>query len=102
MGFDLNGAWVPSVLHTLDFTDALSSQSTTEPQARTKRRSIQVNSRTISQMNASLIRAVNRCPFPTWSNMTPRRSHANSRPLARVQSYPVVAHVVYYDVNIQY
>jgi hypothetical protein len=46
MGFDLNGTWGPSALHILDFTAALSSQATTEPQARIKRRSIQVISRT--------------------------------------------------------
>jgi hypothetical protein len=64
MGFDLNGAWGPSALHIPDFTVALSSQATTEPQARIKRRSIQVISRTISQMNASLIRARQPLPFP--------------------------------------
>jgi hypothetical protein len=62
-GFDLNGAWGPSALYILDFT-ALSSQATTEPQARIKRRSIQVVSRTISQMNASLIRARQPLPSP--------------------------------------
>jgi hypothetical protein len=46
MGFDLNGVWGPSVLHILDFTAALSSHATTKPQARIKRRSIQVISRT--------------------------------------------------------
>jgi hypothetical protein len=40
MGFDLNGAWGPSALRILDFTADLSSQSTTEPRARTMRRSI--------------------------------------------------------------
>jgi hypothetical protein len=64
MSFDLNGAWGPSALHILDFTAALSSHATTEPQARIKRRSIQVISRTISQMNASLIRARQPLPFP--------------------------------------
>jgi hypothetical protein len=39
-GFDLNGAWGPSALHTLDVTAALSSQATTKPQARIKRSSI--------------------------------------------------------------
>jgi hypothetical protein len=81
VGFDLNGAWGPSALHILDFTAALSSQSTTEPQARLKRRSIQFISRTISLMNESLIR-VNRCPFSTSSNMGRRRGHSDSLPLA--------------------
>jgi hypothetical protein len=64
MGFDLNGAWGQSALHILDFTVALSSQAMTEPQPRIKRRSIQVISREISQMNASLIRARQPLPFP--------------------------------------
>jgi hypothetical protein len=64
MGFDLNGTWGASALHILDFTAALSSQSTTEPRARIMLRSIQVISRTISQMNASLIRARQPLPFP--------------------------------------
>jgi hypothetical protein len=64
MGFDLNGAWGPSALHILDFTAALSSHATTKPQARIKRRSIQAISGTISQMNASLIRARQPLPFP--------------------------------------
>jgi hypothetical protein len=54
----------PSALHIFDFTAALSSQSTTEPQARTMSRSIQVHSRTILQMNASLTRARHPLPFP--------------------------------------
>jgi hypothetical protein len=64
MGFELNGARGPSALHSFDFTAALSSQSTTEPQVRIRRRSIHVISRTISQMNASLIRARQPLPFP--------------------------------------
>jgi hypothetical protein len=64
MGFDLNGAWGPPALNILDFTAALSSQSTMEPQARIMRRSIHVISRTISQMNANLIRAGQPLPFP--------------------------------------
>jgi hypothetical protein len=59
---------------------ALSSQSKTEPRALTKRRSIEVISRTISQMNAIIIRARQRCPFPTRSNIGPRRGHADSAP----------------------
>jgi hypothetical protein len=54
----------PLALLVFDFTASLSSQSTTEIQARIKRRSIQVISRTISQMNASLIRARQPLPFP--------------------------------------
>jgi hypothetical protein len=49
MGFDLNGARGPFTLHILDFTAALGSQATTDPQARIKRRSIQFISRTISR-----------------------------------------------------
>jgi hypothetical protein len=64
MGIDLNGVWGPSSQGILDFTAALSSLSTTEPQVRIKRRSVQVVSRTISQMNASLIRARQPLPFP--------------------------------------
>jgi hypothetical protein len=52
MGFDLNRAWGPSALLILDFTVSLSL-----PPARIGRRSIQVIYRTISPMNASLIRA---------------------------------------------
>jgi hypothetical protein len=64
MGFDFNGAWGPPALHILDFTSAPSSQATTEPQARIMHRSIHVISRTISQMNASLISACQPLPFP--------------------------------------
>jgi hypothetical protein len=64
MGFDLNEAWGTSELRIPDCTVALSSQSTTEPQARIRRRSIQVTSRRISQMNGSLIRARQPLPFP--------------------------------------
>jgi hypothetical protein len=64
MGFDLNGAWGQSALNILDYTAALSSQSTMEPQARIMRRYIQVISRTIAQMNANLIRAGQPLPFP--------------------------------------
>jgi hypothetical protein len=64
MGFDLNGERGPSSLLTLDVTAALSSLSTTEPQVRIKRRSVQVVPRTISQLNASLIRARQPLPFP--------------------------------------
>jgi hypothetical protein len=71
VGFDLSGASGPSALQILDFTAALSSQSTAEPQARIRRRSIQVISRTISQMNANLIRARQPLPFfqpgPIWA-----------------------------------
>jgi hypothetical protein len=63
-GFDLNGAWGPSSPRILDSTAALSSLSTTQPQVRIKRRSIQAVSRTISQMNASLIRARKPLPLP--------------------------------------
>jgi hypothetical protein len=64
MVFDLNGAWGPSALHILDFTSALSSQATNEPQARIKCRSIQLISRAISKMNTSLDRARQPLPFP--------------------------------------
>jgi hypothetical protein len=63
MGFDLNGAWGPSSLRILDVTDALSSLSTTEPQVRIRRRSVQVVSRTISQLNARTS-ARQPVPFP--------------------------------------
>jgi hypothetical protein len=68
-GFDLNGAWGPSSLRILDVTAALSSLSTTEPQVHIKRRSVQVVSRTISQLNVSLIRARQPLPQsgPTWA-----------------------------------
>jgi hypothetical protein len=69
MGFDLNGAWSPSSLRILDVTAALSSLSTTEPKVRIKRRSVQVVSHTISQLNASLIRTRQPLPFP---NQVPR------------------------------
>jgi hypothetical protein len=65
MGFDVNGAWGPSALHILELTAALSSQATTEPQARIKRRSIQLISRAISKMNTSLDRARQPLPFPS-------------------------------------
>jgi hypothetical protein len=71
MGFDLKGTWVPSALHILDFTAALSSQSTTETQVRIKRRSIQGISRTTSQMNASLIHARQPLPFPNMVQFEP-------------------------------
>jgi hypothetical protein len=64
MGVDLNGAWGPSTLLILDFIVALNSPSTTEPQARIKRRSIEVISHTISQMNVRLIWARQPLPFP--------------------------------------
>jgi hypothetical protein len=63
-GFDLNGAWGPSSLRILDVRAALRSLFNTEPQVRIKRRSVQVVSRTISQLNASLIRARQPLPFP--------------------------------------
>jgi hypothetical protein len=71
MGFDLNGTWGPSALHILDFTAALGSQATTEAQARIKRRPMQVVSRTISQLNASLIRARQPLPFPNLVQYEP-------------------------------
>jgi hypothetical protein len=53
MGFDLNGAWG----QTVDFTVALSSDSTTDPQVRIKRRVIQIIFCTISETNVLLVRA---------------------------------------------
>jgi hypothetical protein len=86
-----NRAWGPSAIRILYFTVALiSSPSFTELEARIKRRSIQVISRTISQMHVKLIRARQPLPFPTWSNMGPRRSCADSLPLAIRRSYSVV------------
>jgi hypothetical protein len=73
-------AWGPPALHILDFTAALSSQATSESKARIKRRSIQVISRTISQMNASLIRARQPLPFSNLVQYGP--SHADSLSLA--------------------
>jgi hypothetical protein len=71
MGFDLNGSWASSGLHILDFTPALSSHYTTEPQAHIKRRSIHVISRAISQTNASLNRARQPLPFPNLVQNVP-------------------------------
>jgi hypothetical protein len=71
VGFDLSVAWGPSALRLLGSIAALISQSTTEPQARIKRRSIHVISRTIPLLNASLIRArpsdALSQPCPTWA-----------------------------------
>jgi hypothetical protein len=69
--FNLNIAWGPPELCILEFIAALASQSTTEPQARIKHRSIQVISRTISQMNASLNRARQPLPFPNLVQYDP-------------------------------
>jgi hypothetical protein len=90
-GFDLNGSWASSGLHILDFTPALSSHYTTEPQAPTTRRNLKLTSnaalsmsfpgRSRRRMRASIVR-VNRCRFPTWSRMGPGRSHADSLPVA--------------------
>jgi hypothetical protein len=63
MGFDLSVALGQYVLCIPDFTAARSSQSTTEPQAHIKRRSIQVVSRMISQMNSSLTGALQPLPI---------------------------------------
>jgi hypothetical protein len=57
MGVDLNlnGACGPSAIHVLNFTAALSSQFTAEPEARIKLRFIPLILRTFQQIDASLI-----------------------------------------------
>jgi hypothetical protein len=82
MGFDLNGAWGPSSLRILDFTAALSSLPTMEPQVRIKRRSVQIVSRTMSQIMRASTARDSRCPSPTRSNVGLNRSRADSLPLA--------------------
>jgi hypothetical protein len=81
MGFNLNGAWGPSSLRILDFTAALSSLSTTEPQVRIKRRSVQV-SRMISQIMRASSERDSRCPSPIRSNLGLNRSRVDCLPLA--------------------
>jgi hypothetical protein len=82
MEFDRKRAWGMSALPILDFIVAIGSQSTTDPRDRIKRRFASVISVTTSQVNANLIRARQRCPFQTWSNLDLWRSLANS-PLAQ-------------------